>query len=172
MPSRPQYFHRLTEAIEVFEQFPQEWIDRRDVEEVLGVSTTVAWRILRRCGAQEGPGGALISKRDVFLEVLRRIANTPEFQVETARRRRVEDRVDQLARLFHSRTSKVAEGSAAKDLIDSRFLNLPAGVDLTPHRLIIDFQGAEDFLQKFGAVVFALQNDYQSIATYLDEVQK
>jgi hypothetical protein len=172
MPSRPQYFHRLTDAIKVLEQYPTEWIERRQVEEVLGISKTVAWRILRKCGAEEGPGKALICRRGDFVRALRDILSNPEFEREARRRKRVEDQVLQLARLAHSRQSQVAQGEAAQGLIDSRFTTLPPGVDLTRERLTIEFHGPEDFLQKFGAVVFALQNDYESLAAFLERSRR
>jgi hypothetical protein len=168
MPSRPQYFHRLTDAIKTFEHYPIEWIERRHVEEVLEISKTVAWRILRRCGAEEGPGKALICRREDFVRALREVLSNPEFEREAHRRKRVEDQVLQLARLAHSRQSQVAQGVAAQELIDSRLASLPPGVDLTRQRLTIEFHGPEDFLQKFGAVVFALQNDYESLAAFLE----
>ena len=63
MPARPSYAGRIGEMIRALEARQESWIDRRQVEEGLGVSKTVAWRLLRRLGAQEGPGNALILDR-------------------------------------------------------------------------------------------------------------
>jgi len=143
-------------------------VDRRLVEEVLGVSKTVAWRILRKCRAEEGPGNTLICRREDFVEALRQMEANPEVQADVRRRNRVEDRLAQLARLAHTQRTKVAEDEEARELLATRFNRLPAGVDLRPGRLTIDFQGTADFLKKFGAVVFALQNEYESIAEFMD----
>ncbi len=43
------------------------------------------------------------------------------------------------------------------ELMGTRFANLPPGVELRRGELRIAFYGTEDFLQKVGAVVFALQ---------------
>jgi len=40
------------------------WVDRASVQEVLGCSQTEAWRILRKLGAEPGPGGALVLARE------------------------------------------------------------------------------------------------------------
>ena len=69
---------------------------------------------------------------------------------------------------FASRKHKeIARDTAASALVGSRFGSLPAGVDLQPGALRIDFQGPADFLQKFGAVVFALQNDWETVSEFL-----
>jgi hypothetical protein len=58
----------------------------------------------------------------------------------------------------------VARHEAARDILSSRFSHLPPGVDLQPRELRIQFEDPQEFLEKFGAVVFALQNDYEQIA--------
>ncbi len=168
MPATPAYFHRLSEAIAVFRESPLDWIDRRHLQETLGVSKTVAWRILRRCGAAEGPGNTLVCQRDDLVGALEQILVSGACEREVRRRDRLEKAVEQLARLAHSRGAQVAQTDEARELRDSRFQKLPEGIELTPRRLTIAFQGTQDFLQKFGAVVFALQNDYDTIAKYLD----
>ncbi|HEY3412150.1 MAG TPA: hypothetical protein VGM51_03725 [Armatimonadota bacterium] len=42
-------------------------MDRRQLEELLGVSKTVAWRLLRHCGAEPGPGNTLICRRPALI---------------------------------------------------------------------------------------------------------
>ena len=58
--------------------------------------------------------------------------------------------------------------SRALQLLSTRFDKLPAGVTLSPARLMIEFFGTEDFLEKFGAVVFALQNDLGEISAFIE----
>ena len=53
-------------------------------------------------------------------------------------------------------------------LMNTRFARLPPGVDLTRRRLVIEFSGRGDFLEKVGAIVFALQNDYEVISEFID----
>jgi hypothetical protein len=168
VPARPSYFHRLADAIATFRRLPSDWIDRRTVEETLGVSKTVAWRLLRRCGASDGPGNTLVCRRDALVAALEGIYRADDCQREVGRRDRLESRLGQLlaaARSRHVRLAPVAEGVA---IVSSRFDKLPDGVSLTRRELIVQFDDSADFLRKIGAVVFALQNDYEAIREFID----
>jgi hypothetical protein len=168
MPAQPAYFHRLTEALDVFRALPSEWIDRRTLQETLGVSKTVAWRILRQCGAVEGPGNTLVCPRGELIGALERLQQTGRYTYEIRRRDRVESHLAELLTLACSRHIQVAPEDHGVELLSTRFAHLPPGVDLSPTRLTIDFAGTEDFLRKFGAVMFAFQNDYDSISSFLE----
>ena len=56
----------------------------------------------------------------------------------------------------------------AAQLLSARFDRLPDGVELTPHSLHIEFRGREEFLERLGAVVFALENDTELVLALLD----
>ncbi len=167
MPARPAYFHRLTEALETFRHLKTDWIDRRTVEEVLGVSKTVAWRVLRSCGASDGPGNTVVCRRLELVQALEALQETGGYQHEIRRRNRVEQNLDLLLQSARSRHIQVAREDRGLDLASTRFAELPAGIELSPSRLIIDFSGTQDFLAKFGAVVFALQNDYERVEEFI-----
>ena len=47
-------------------------------------------------------------------------------------------------------------------------LKVASGVALTTGELKIEFFGTEDFMQKFGAVVYALENDYEQISAFIE----
>jgi hypothetical protein len=168
VPAKPNYFHRLSDALALIQQLDSELVDRRTVEELLGVSKTVAWRIMRRCGAQEGPGNTLICLRKDLAAALQRLQATGEFEREERRRNRLTTYLQRLAEMGLSRRTTVATQSQAWALIHSRFQNLPAGISLTPKNLTIEFTSADEFLQRIGAVIFALQNDYESIREFIE----
>jgi hypothetical protein len=63
---------------------------------------------------------------------------------------------------------EIARSAAAAELVSSRFESLPPGVDLQPGELHIQFRGADDFLRKVGAVVFALNNDLERVTEFID----
>ncbi len=128
--------------------------------EALGVSKWTAWRILRRCGAADGPGNTLICRKEELIIRLRRLTEERHFEPEIQRRRKVETYLDGMARFVAQTNKSMARDEGAEKLIGSRFGTLPPGVELTARELRIQFAGTEDFLQKFGAVVFALHNDY------------
>lgn len=168
MPARPAYFHRLSEALEVFRGLPQELIDRRTLQEVLGVSKTVAWRILRQSRASQGVGSSLACRRGDLIRSLEQIQQTGRYQIEVRRRERLESHLGALLTAARSRHIKVAPEPNGGALMGTRFSALPPGIDLSPARLTIEFSGIQDFLQKLGALMFALQNDYDAICSHLE----
>ena len=168
MPATPLYLHRLAGAISMFESLPQEWIDRRLVEEALGVGKWTAWRIMRSAGATEGPGNTIICGRDTLVARLRELQQDRRFGPEIARHERLERYLGEIAQFASRKHKEIARGEAAETLAGTRFQALPAGVELHPGELRIAFSGSADFLRKFGAVVYALQNDLEKMQDFLD----
>ena len=168
MPATPLWIHRLAEAIPALETLPLDLLDRRAVEEALGVGKWTAWRIMRRCGATEGPGGALVCRREALIASLRCFAEDPRCAPEIARRERVERYLDGMLQYASRKHTVIARDSAAEQLLGTRLSQLPEGVDLQPRELRIQFSGTEDFLRKFGAVVYALHNDFERVTEFID----
>src|SRR5664280_1377597 len=139
--------------------------------DTLGVSKTVAWRIFRHCGATDGPGSSRVCKREDLIRALERIRQTGEYEREIGRRDRVERRLDSLVHAARSQHIRVASDDRAVELAGSRFKALPIGVELTPQRLSIEFSGMEDFLKKVGAIVYALQNDYETVSVFVENAR-
>ena len=152
----------------MFRALPSDWIDRRTLQETLGVSKTVAWRILHQCGGVEGPGNTLVCGREELIQALERLQQSGRYTYEIRRRDRLESQLSELLALACSRHIQVAPEDRGAELIGTRFSALPAGIDLSPARLLIEFSGTPDFLQKLGSVMFALQNDYDSISAFLE----
>ena len=148
-------------------------MDRATLEEALGCSQTEAWRILRKLGAEPGPGGALVLAKEVFLERVRAYREDPRVTFERRRRERLEAALDALNPRTRARLVKVEDRPVeAAELLASRFNHLPDGVELTPHSLHIDFQGREEFLGRLGAVVFALENDTERVLAFVDNPRR
>jgi hypothetical protein len=169
MPARPSYYIRLPEGIAALRSLPADWVDRRQVEEALGISKTVAWRLLRKCGVEPGPGGAMITHRDELIGRLEALARDGgPVEQEIGRRARLETFLERIRPTVVASLTRIADDRDALALINSRFAKLPENVALTPTSLHIDFSGTEDFLRAIGAVVYALQNDYESIRDFID----
>jgi hypothetical protein len=168
MPASPLWIHRLADALPALASLPQDLVDRRTLEELLGVGKWTAWRIMKQCGAEDGPGGALVCRRDALVEKLRAVQQDGRLAPEIARRERVERYLDGMLLFASRRHKEIARNTAAETLMGSRFGSLPEGVDLQHGKLEIVFRGPEDFLQKFGAVVYALQNDWETVSEFLD----
>jgi len=169
MPASPLWIHRLPIALPSLASLPCEWIDRRTLEEVVGVGKWTAWRIMRHCGAEDGPGGALVCRRDVLVERLRAVQQDGRWAPEFARRERVERYLDGMLQYASRKHKEIARNTAAEELVSSRFANLPPGVELQPSELRIQFRGIDDFLRKFGAVVFALNNDFERVSEFIEK---
>jgi hypothetical protein len=169
MPARPTYSHQLPELLVHLESGSEEWIDRRYLEETLGISKTVAWRLLRRLGAREGPGNALALSRTEAIDGLKRLQAAGGFvEREIRRRSRLEQYLEGMRAYVASQRTTVATDDHAASLVNSRFANLPPNVELTPRSLHVDFQDTAEFLRAFGAIVFALNNDYDTIRDFID----
>ncbi len=168
MPARPVYFHRLSDAIEELSHFQVPWVDRQTIEQLLGTSKASAWRLMRKCGAEDGPGHTLVCRREGLISALKAVAESGEWRQESRRRQRVETYLSEMAEFARSRQTPVASHGKASELLDSRFGNLPRGVELTPSRLTVEFSGAQDFLQKIGSVIFALQNDFDTVRDFIE----
>jgi hypothetical protein len=168
MPATPIFAHRLADGILALQAMTVDWIDRRTLEEVLGVSKWTAWRILKRCGAEDGPGSSLICRREELIARLKGLQEDARVAPEIARRNRVERYLEGMLRYASRKHRQIAQNELAVALVSSRFAKLPEGVDLQPGELRIQFSGTEDFLQKFGAVVFALHNDLERISEFLE----
>ena len=167
MPAVPAYVHRLAAGIATLEALPVDPIDRRALEEALGVGKWTAWRIMKRCGADDGPGGCLVCGREHLVAQLRLILQG--YAPEIARRDRLEQYLDGIVRSASRQHKEVARNRAAEALVSTRFGQLPPGVDLAPGELRIAFYGTEDFLQKFGAMVYALHNDFEKIEEFIEK---
>src|ERR1043166_3422979 len=64
MPASPLWIHGLPDALPALASLPQDLVDRRTLEDLLGVGKWTACRVLKHCGAEDGPGGALVCRRD------------------------------------------------------------------------------------------------------------
>jgi hypothetical protein len=169
VPANPSWAWRLPQALSVLRSCPEEWIDRRQIEELFGCSKTVAWRILRQAGVEPGPGSALLCRREDLIARLERIAaGGGSVELEIARRERLDQMLERIRPDVIANMRKVAHDDQALALVNTRFQKLPPNVQLTPTSLHIEFHGTEDFLQAFGAVVYALNNDLEAVQQHIE----
>jgi hypothetical protein len=77
-------------------------------------------------------------------------------------------RLEGIGRLARAKHLEIARNERAVELMSTRFASLPPGITLTPDSLEIEFHGMEDFLAKFGAVVYALHNDYERVGEFVE----
>src|SRR4051812_5184765 len=112
MPAAPLWIHRLADALPTLTSLPQDLVDRRTLEEVLGVGKRTAWRIMRQCGAGGAPGGPLVSPRDPLLALLQAAQQAGPLGSEIARRERVARYLDGMQRYASRRHKTIARNTA------------------------------------------------------------
>lgn len=174
MPVKPSYCRNLPEAIEILRQNQSpEWVGRKEVEDALGVSKTVAWRLLRHCGASVGPGNTLLCRRsDLIARFEELVTSDGKIYFELRRRQRLTEYLERIRPEVIANRTKVVPDESALGLISSRFSSLPASVTLTPSSLHIEFSGVADFLAAVGSVIYALNNDYEAVAAFIENSEK
>jgi hypothetical protein len=123
---------------------------------------------MRHCGALDGPGNTLICRREDLVAALTKLQATGDFDRETRRRDRISAYLEHLAQFGRSKRTTVAESGKALQILSSRFGKLPAGVELSARRLVVDFTSPEEFLERVGSVIFALQNDFDEIRDFIE----
>ncbi len=172
MPRKPKHWLHLQTAAAEVERIGTDWVDRATLQETLDCSPSEAWRILKRLGAEPGPGGVLVLSKEVFLERVRAYLDDPRVAFERRRRERLEQALDALSPHTRSRLVRVIREDRPADalgLLSSRLASLPEGVEFTPGSLHIEFQGREEFLQRLGAVIFALENDTERVLDFVEQ---
>ena len=172
---RAGWEHRLTDILKALKAAPGELVGRREVERIFGVSRATAIKILDRFGANLA-ANALVLRRSELVDRLQALTADPTVSFERERQADTLALVsrDSLGEFLGEAAQRLrnnatyARGEAAARQQASRFGDFPAEIDLTPSTLHIQFQGLQDFLMKVGSVVYALQNDLEAIAAFLD----
>ena len=119
-------------------------------------------------GRSPGPAGRSCSR----LERVRAYMDDPRVSFERRRRERLEAALEALNPHTRARLIKVIgedRPAEAAGLLSSRFDRLSDGVELTSHSLHIEFRGREEFLERLGAVIFALENDTERVLRFVEQ---
>jgi hypothetical protein len=171
---RAGWQHRLPEILAALEDASAELVGRRQVESLFGVSRATAIQILDRFGANLA-GNTLVLRRTELLARLRALADDPALSFERERDSSTLAQVgqDSLGELLGEAAQRLrnnriyAQGEAAVHHRATRFGDFPPEIDLTPTTLHIQFEGLQDLLTKIGLIVYALQNDLESIEHFI-----
>ena len=171
MPRKREYIDRLPRGLDRLRGLSYEVVGRSIIEWAFQVPRWSALRILGQCermGARrlDMDNGALLYRRDEIVSALERLraGESPEI----GRRRRLRQSLEPVERLARLRAIQVSPPGADSDRLRAT-VELPAGVSLAPGRLVIEFAGRDEFLVRLGAVVFALQNDYEGLISLVSE---
>jgi hypothetical protein len=171
--ARPlSYLHRIPAAIQFLEQSQADYVTRRDVQKILRLKRATAIRLLNESDHAIPLGVSLVCKRQDLIHYLKELRDNPDGRGAIERHNKVGRALEQMAQLMTQKGPTVAVNEQAAVLMRTRLQSLPEGVELQPWELRIRFHGATEFLQKFGAVVYALQNDWEAVRKFLEGSQK
>lgn len=158
MPRKSEWFHRIPTILEELRALSCPVIDRRTLEQLLGVSPRQALRILQSL-VPFSAGKSLLIDRVALIEKLERLDRQDELQVERRRRDRLDEQLRRARRELAARRVRIPVPSPARPGEPDSF-PLPAGVQLTPGRLVIEFSDPQDLLRLLLELARAISGDY------------
>ena len=141
----------------MLESFDVPVVDRAVVERLFGLRRRRAIELLHRLGGYQAGRTFLVDRRQL-IEQLKRLAEGDDFQAESRRKERLDQKVDQLRR---HRAAAQVKIPVQPDVFSRRMADLAPGVDLEPGHLHVSFSGAEDLLSKLYELAQAAGNDFE-----------
>jgi hypothetical protein len=140
-------------------------VDRAIVEKVFRLKRRRAIYLLKSFGGFES-GNAFLIERLSLVAQLEAIRDGAGFQEEYQRRVRFTEALERTRKLEPGKKIQIA---SAPDVRDRRLADLPAGIQLKPGELRIEFFGTEDLLRHLFELSQAILNDYQRFQEIVEE---
>ncbi len=157
MPTKPVWYGKLSRIIEGLQSSPHPFVDRAEVEFLLGVGRRRAQQIMAPCITRRiGANG--LADRDALIARLRRLAGGNEVAYEIRRRRKLAEVVERLRQERLERPQLLVE--APVQVVDSGLGNLPPGVYLDRGKITVEFTEPQQALEKLLALAMAIGNDF------------
>ena len=157
MPAKPAWCSKINDVIRELEGFPRPFVDRATVEFLLGVGRRRAQQIMAPCVTGR-IGASGVVEREALIGHLKRLAGGEAGEYEVRRRRKVASLIDSLRKERIAQPRVLVE--APVRVVDQRFEDLPAGVQLERGRLSVEFQNAQEAIEKLLALAMAIGNDF------------
>ena len=155
MPAKPAWLLKIPEIVSMLESFDVPVVDRAVVERLFGLRRRRAIELLHRLGGYQA-GRTFLVDRQRLIEQLKRMAEGDDFQAESRRKERLDERVDQLRRDRAAAQVKIA---IQPDVYRRKMADLGPGVTLEAGHLHITFCSTEDLLSKLYELAQAAGND-------------
>jgi hypothetical protein len=149
MPRKAEWLQYVTSAIEQLHAFPAPVIDRATLEKLLQVHRRDAIRLMHRFGGYQTSRTFLIG-RLALLQQLESIARGEPYQNEMKRRQKLQSSLKPRKTIL-----------AARDVWDRKLAELPPGTRFKSGILEIEFQNAEQLLERLFELAQAIHNDYE-----------
>jgi hypothetical protein len=158
VPAKPTWYSNIDSIIREIETNPRPFVDRATVEFLLNVGRRRAQQIMAPC-IIERFGATGLADRDALIARLRRLGDGDDAHYERQRRRKVAEVLMQLQKERRERPQLLVE--APVNIVSQQFANLPSGVRLEPGRITLDFDHAQQALEKLLALAMAIGNDFE-----------
>ncbi len=165
MPDQPSWYQRIPEILDALEATSLPVLDRYSVEKLFGVGRRQAVRIMAGLGGYQAGRTSLI-ECDELMRRLRLLAQGAGVERSVRRRQRIWQILRREAPRLRARGVTIRPPQ-----ISSRLTNLPAGVDLRPGRLVINYTEPIELLERLYALAQALTMDYENFEKNFAGVQ-
>jgi len=165
MPAKSQWIPRLPDILRLLTALPSPVLDRSGVENLFGVGRRRAILLLHQFGGFQS-GQTFFVDRLALIQQLEEIREGGAFRAERERRNRLAADLERTRQLAPGRKVKIA---TAERVRDRRLADLPAGIQLKPGELRIEFFGTEDLLRHLFELSQAVMNDYKRFQEIVEE---
>jgi hypothetical protein len=153
LPAHPRWLLAIPDAIQQLEDLDREWLTRRDLEQLFGISKPRAAVLMRTFGA-ERLGNVRMLARTQLLRHLRAKKKSAAYGGEVDRRERL------ITALRRARVSGIRV-PVAVSVLSLKLAGLPDGVTVARGRIEVQFSGAREAVGRLFALAQALTNDYE-----------
>ena len=160
MPATPRWLLAIPDAIRQLEALDREWLTRRDIEQLFGVSRARAATLMQTFGA-ELTGNQRTLPRTQLLRQLRKQRARAAFRGEADRRERL------LTELLTARLTGIRV-AVPVEALEGRLASLPEGVHVARDRIEVRFSGAQEAVVRLFALAQALTHDYEQFEALVD----
>ncbi len=158
MPAQPAWIPRIEAVCRDLEQLPRPWLERADIEVMLGVRRRRAQQLLEACATGQ-VGSSSVTTPVALAEYLRRIASGTDAEHERNRRERVGRVLNDLRTKWTSQPRVVVE--APVRVASQKLRDLPEGVELAPGCITVRFASPGEALERLLALAMAIGNDLE-----------
>jgi len=158
VPAKPEWLLHIPEIRGVLESLDFPVIDRAMLEQLFGLRRRRAIELLHRFGGFQA-GRTFLIDRLRLIEELKAIEEGAEFAVESRRRQKLRDHLNEVHRRLRAKRVVIEVG---RDALSSQVRSLGDGVVLKAGDLHIEFSGTEDLLTKLFRLSRAAADDFEA----------
>lgn len=159
MPAKPVWYQRLPFILEQLRSHPRSYVDRATVQNLLGIGRRRAQQIMAPC-ISDRVGASGVAERDALIDHLRQIAAGDECTYEVRRRQKVAHVLEELRKERVENPRLLVE--APLGVVNQQLESLPAGVRVERGRITVEFENAQEGLEKLLALAMAISNDFEA----------